>query len=148
MNRPQVTIYTDGSWRTKFKKGAWAALIVSGPYWQIIGDNNSQTTISRMEMTAVIMGLKSLTMPCNVTVISDSTLVVNTINNWLNKWEYNNYKTSRGNDVANMDLVLELSELKKIHIINAMWIKSHTNKKDINSLGNNVVDTLAQSLSM
>lgn len=147
MNMPYVTIYTDGSWRHKQNKGGWAALIVCGPFWQIIADGESNTTIPRMELKSVIMALSTLTMSCNVTIISDSTLIVNIINNWLGKWESNGFKTVKKEPVANQDLLIELSSLKQKHIVSAIWVRAHTKSKDINSLGNAVVDEFAQILT-
>lgn len=147
MHKPYVTIYTDGSFRRKKQRGGWAAMIISGPYWQVIGDDEDNTTVNRMELTAVIKALAQLTMPCMVTVISDSKLTVNTINDWLDRWQYNGYKTAKGDPVANQDLLHELANYKAYHNIEAIWVRSHTKKVDMNSLGNAVVDEFAQILS-
>ena len=54
-----------------------------------------------MELTSVIKGLQLLSMPCKVTVISDSQLIVNTINLWLDRWVSNGWKTYKGASVMN-----------------------------------------------
>jgi len=147
MDKPYVTIYTDGSWRNTTKKGGWAALIVSGPYWKVISDTTINTTVPRMELTSVIKGLQMLSMPCRVIIISDSQLTVNTINVWLDKWLLNGFKTYKGNSVLNQDLLMVLHELKQIHQIEAVWVRAHTKNKNLDSLGNAVVDEFAQMQS-
>jgi|BioPla2DNA2_1021312.scaffolds.fasta_scaffold60377_2 ribonuclease HI len=146
MNKPYVTIYTDGSLRKK-KKGGWAALITCGPYWHVIADKDVNTTINRMELTAVIMALRMLNTPCIVTIVSDSQLTVNTINTWLDKWQLNGFMSSKKQPVANQDLLVQLAQLKEHHDVAAVWVRSHTKKTDMNSLGNAVVDEFAQILT-
>ena len=144
MQKPKVTIYTDGSWRSTTKMGGWASLIVSGPYWKIVSDKCTPTTVPRMELTSVIAGLEQLTVPCDVTVVSDSQLVVNTMNQWIHRWVKNGYRTSKKAPVLNQDLLVKLYEYMQIHTVNAVWIKAHTNNTDLHSLGNAVVDEFAQ----
>ena len=97
-----------------------------------------------MELTSVIKGLQLLSMPCKVTVISDSQLIVNTINLWLDRWASNGWKTSKGAPVMNQDLLTTLYQLKQVHMVDAVWVRAHTKNKDIDSLGNAVVDEFAQ----
>lgn len=56
--QPKITIYTDGSYRGKLRSGGYAALILDryGNY-MLVGDGMMDTTISRMELSAVIAGL-------------------------------------------------------------------------------------------
>lgn len=147
MNKPSVTIYSDGSWRAKKQIGAWAALMVCGPHWKVVADYAYNTTISRMELSSVINALKILTIPCNVTIVSDSKLIVNTINEWLHKWENNGFLTANRKPVANQDLLFQLSELSRVHNVEAVWVKAHTKRTNIESLGNAVVDEFAQMLT-
>lgn len=147
MSRPNVTIYTDGSWRRHRNLGAWAALMVCGNQWQIIADTVPRTTISRMELSSIINALQHLIVPCNVTIISDSQYAVKIINEWLSRWEINGFITANNTPVANQDLLTQLSQLAKIHFISAAWVKSHTKNKDVISLGNAVVDEFAQCLT-
>lgn len=144
MQNPKVTIYTDGSWRSTTSMGGWATLIVSGSYWKVISGNCKDTTVPRMEFSAVIAGLEQLTTRCDVTVISDSQLVVKTMNNWIHRWVKNGFKTSKGRPVVNQDLIIRLYEYMQLHTINAIWVRAHTTRTDLNSLGNAVVDEFAQ----
>lgn len=142
--RKTVELYTDGSWKDKLQAGGWAALLVYWPHWKLVTEGAHDTTISRMELYAVIHGLEELTEPCNVLVIADSRLVVNTINMWIYNWKKHNWRTKGGSPVANLDLVQRLYALMKTHNVKAEWVKAHTFRKDNRSNANRVCDYYAQ----
>ena len=80
---------------------------------------------------------------------SDSAYVVNTINNgWLTKWQLNNWKTTKGDDVKNKDLWKELAliwhKMHKQNIkITIIKIKGHSG-----NTFNEMVDALAKEQAM
>ena len=79
-----------------------------------------------MELTAVIMGLKKLRFPCEVTVVSDSKYVCDAINqHWLETWVRKKWKKADNKPVLNVDLWEKLNELMKIHKVRFEWIKGH-----------------------
>ena len=47
-------------------------------------------------------------------------------NNWLKKWQKNNWRTSDRKDVLNKDLWERLIELSKIHQIEWQWVRGHS----------------------
>ena len=145
VRRKTIHIYTDGSWLNRKQAGGWSALMVCGNQWQIIYDGQLQTTINRMELSAVLYALKTLTESCNVEIYADSSLTVNTINKWIFGWEKNGFKTKEDKPVANQDLLQELLPLLHLHRVHANWIKAHTKRTDVNSLGNAVVDVFARA---
>jgi ribonuclease HI len=55
--------------------------------------------------------------------------------------------SSKKQPVANQDLLVQLAQLKEHHDVAAVWVRSHTKKTDMNSLGNAVVDEFAQILT-
>ena len=65
-------------------------------------------------------------------VYSDSAYVINSINNnWIERWRLNNWKTSKGNDVKNVELWMEclklLSQIKRMGIkITFIKVKGHS----------------------
>jgi ribonuclease HI len=83
----QITIYTDGACdiHADNKPGGWAAILVAaddnGKFLKetVLSGGQEMTTNNQMELTAVIEGLKSLTNPATVTVVSDSKYVINTV---------------------------------------------------------------------
>lgn len=92
-----------------------------------------------MELTAVIRGLEALKEPCIVNIYSDSAYVVNAFTkNWIDNWIKNNWVTASKNRVANKELWEELIKLSKIHKLNFIKVKGHSN-----NLNNERCDTLA-----
>lgn len=76
-------IYTDGSLKgTTTKRGGYSAIICdeSENIIQEIYGGFINTTSNRMELKGVLEGLKCIKEPSEITVISDSQYVVNTIN--------------------------------------------------------------------
>ena len=70
-----VTIYTDGSVATNPGIGGWAAVLIDEKTLkekEISGTHLEETTNNRMEMTAAIEALKSLTCKCKVVIHTDS----------------------------------------------------------------------------
>lgn len=144
MTRPNITIYTDGSYKSKTHNGGWACLIVAWPFWTVLSGGAPETTIIRMELLAVIRSLEFLSVPSNVTVVSDNMYVVNCINKWVFDWRMNRWRTSKNTPVENYDLIRALDMQLDRHVVQAMWVKSHTNKRGVHYLGNNCVDWFAQ----
>lgn len=83
------------------------------------------TTNNRMELTAVIEGLKALKSPCDVTIYSDSQYVCKAFNNnWISHWVLKNFR-----NVKNVDLWQELLNYTKIHKVTFKWVKGHSGNK-------------------
>ena len=84
------------------------------------------TTNNRMELMAVISGLEALREPCEVTLTSDSTYVINSITKkWLDGWEKKNWVKSGNTPVPNADLWKRLIEAMKPHTIEWVWVRGH-----------------------
>ena len=89
------------------------------------------TTNNRMELRAVIQGLKALREPCAVTVSTDSQYVQRGITQWLPAWKQRGWKKKRGGDpVMNQDLWMELDQLARKHAIHWQWVKGHAEDED------------------
>lgn len=74
-----VTIYTDGSAPDNAKghgRGGWCAILVSGDHEKVLSGPLDNTTNNLAELTAVLEAFKALRFPCNVTVVTDSKLVI------------------------------------------------------------------------
>lgn len=145
MKKLNVLMYTDGSYFKDGDAGGWATYIEIGDKITTLSGSQLQTTNNRMEITAVIEGLKVLTIPCRVVVYSDSQYVVNSIaKGWLKRWAKQGWVTSswKGNQttpVKNSDLFKELLELIKIHTVQMVWVKAHATDER-----NNRVDEMAK----
>jgi len=124
-----LKIYTDGACSGNPGVGGWAALLLYGTAKKEISGFDPDTTNNRMELLAVIEGLKAVKPKPNlkVEVYSDSAYLVNAVNqNWLTNWQNNNWRTSDKKDVKNKDLWLELIELNNRLSPTYIKVKGHS----------------------
>lgn len=135
----KVTIYTDGACTPNPGIGGWAAILLYTKNKQkkeleIVG-RVEETTNNRMEMTAVLEGLKKLKRPCIVTIYSDSKYVLGGLgtwkkgkplkSGWIINWQRNNWKRRDG-PVLNRDLWEALyDEVIKHGEITTKFVKGH-----------------------
>ncbi len=89
------------------------------------GSDSGPTTNNRMELTAPIRALESLTRPSAVRIYTDSTYVRDGITAWLPKWRANGWLTSKKEPVKNADLWQELAAACAPHEIEWKWVKGH-----------------------
>jgi ribonuclease HI len=122
--KKSVIIYTDGGCDPNPGPGAWAALIqIDGARTEISGVE-PDTTNNRMELTAAIEALKSLSEPANVKVFTDSQYLQRGIEEWMPKWLAKNWRGSSG-PVANQDLWKSLLAAMKPHEVKWEWVRGH-----------------------
>lgn len=122
----QVSIFTDGSCSGNPGPGGWCAILRCGNHEKEISGGSSDTTNNRMELTAVIEGLKALKKPCSVTVTSDSKYVCDAVlKGWIYSWKKKGWKKSDGKPALNAELWEELLKLLAVHDVQFNWIKGH-----------------------
>ena len=135
----EVTIYTDGACSGNPGRGGWASILMAGGAKKELSGGEPDTTNNRMELMAVIQGLRALKRPCKVDIYSDSAYVVNAFEqNWLEKWTRNGWKNSAKAEVANSDLWKELLSLTTMHNVTFHKVKGHADNEF-----NNRCDVLA-----
>lgn len=83
------------------------------------------TTNNRMELQAVIEGLRALTKPSLIDLTSDSQYVLNGLKEWMDNWKRRGWKTASKQPVKNQDLWEELDVLRATHSIRFHWIRGH-----------------------
>src|SRR5690554_3265154 len=111
-----VTLYTDGACSGNPGPGGWAALLQFGAQEKTLKGAEPETTNNRMELTAVIEGLRALREPCRVTVHTDSAYIVNAFaEGWIEGWQRRGWKTAGKKPVKNRDLWEELLRLMNRH---------------------------------
>lgn len=126
MNLTTVKLYTDGACSGNPGVGAWAAILVYGTAEKELVRAYDHTTNNRMELTAVIEGLRALNRPCRVEVYSDSAYVVNAINqNWLVNWKKKNWLNAAKQPVSNQDLWQALDEQLSRHEVSFHKVPGH-----------------------
>lgn len=116
-----VDIYTDGACRGNPGPGGWGAILVYGTREKELSGGDPNTTNNRMELLAAISALEALTEPCNVTLTSDSTYLVQAIQEgWLGNWRKKAFQK-----VKNPDLWMRLDPLLTRHDVTFVWVRGH-----------------------
>ena len=140
----QVTLYTDGACSGNPGPGGWACILIYGRHQKELSGGEAKTTNNRMELTAVIEGLKALKMPCQVALYTDSRYIVDALEKgWALSWRTRGWIKSDKKPALNSDLWAELLSLCEVHQVTPHWVKGHAS----NSF-NNRCDQLAVSESM
>lgn len=135
----KVTIYTDGACSGNPGVGGWGAVLMYFGHEKRISAATDNTTNNRMELTAVIEGLKNLKEPCEVDVYSDSAYTVNAFEKgWIYDWARSNWVKGDNKPLLNSDLWQELYSLSKTHKLNFIKVKGHADNEY-----NNICDKLA-----
>ena len=120
-----LLIYTDGACKGNPGIGGWGVLMCYGEHRKTLNGAEAMTTNNRMELTAVIEGLKSLKRRCQVVICTDSQYVKNGMQSWIYGWKKNGWKTSAKQPVKNEDLWRELDRLAAAHNVSWKWVKGH-----------------------
>jgi ribonuclease HI len=140
MEKKNIIIYTDGACSGNPGKGGWGALLMYGTSTKEISGYSPATTNNRMELSAAIEALESLREPCRVKLHSDSSYLVNALNEgWLKRWTVNNWKTAAKKNVENVDLWKKILKLITIHDVTFHKVKGHSDNPY-----NNRCDALAR----
>ena len=137
----KVTIYTDGACSGNPGPGGWGAILMYNGKKKEISGGQKDTTNNIMELTAVIESLKALKFSCEVDLYSDSSYVINGFKQcWIYNLMKNNWKTSNNQPVKNKEIWEELYNLTKIHKVNFIKVKGHSDNEF-----NNRCDELARN---
>ena len=122
----QVEIFTDGACSGNPGPGGWGTVLRFGAHEKELSGGEANTTNNRMELTAVIEGLKALKEPCLVTLTTDSKYVCDSITkNWVYGWKKRGWKKSDGKPALNVDLWEQLLPLLERHKVTFVWVKGH-----------------------
>jgi ribonuclease HI len=135
----RVTLFTDGACSGNPGPGGWGVLMIYGGARKTLNGGEAQTTNNRMELTAAIQALESLTRPCAVDLYTDSQYVRQGITQWMHGWKRNGWKTADKKPVKNADLWQRLDDVVKRHTVEFHWVKGHAGHPE-----NEEVDQLAR----
>ena len=131
-------MYTDGACKGNPGIGGWGVYVLRENDEIDLNGFDINTTNNKMELTAVIEGLKTLQNKSEVTIVTDSQYVKNGINQWIHKWKKNGWKTASKKPVKNKDLWKQLDYLVGEHMCNWEWVRGHSGDP-----GNERADLLA-----
>jgi len=122
----EIHLYTDGAARGNPGPGGYG-IVLEWPeknYRKEFSEGFKHTTNNRMELLAVIEGLKKLNeSPLKVKVYTDSKYVADAfVKNWVFGWEKKGFK-----DRKNTDLWVTLLKEYRKHEVSFHWVKGHNN---------------------
>ncbi|MEJ2078411.1 MAG: ribonuclease HI [Acidobacteriota bacterium] len=126
----EVTLYSDGACSGNPGPGGWAFVLRHEPSGKVLESSGAEryTTNNRMELQAVIQGLKALKRPTRVHIVTDSAYVKNGLESWMPAWKARNWKrkTSDGlKPVKNVELWQELDRLLQDHCASFEHVRGH-----------------------
>ena len=120
-DRP-ILIYTDGASTGNPGPGGYGIILQYGPHRKEISQGFRLTTNNRMELLAVIEGLRAIKKPgIPVEVYSDSKYVVDSVSKgWVFNWARTGFKGKK-----NADLWKDFLALYPIHKPRFHWVRGH-----------------------
>jgi ribonuclease HI len=123
---PEVTIVPDGAVSGNPGPGGWGVILLSGPHRKELSGGEPDTTNNRMELRAVLEGLRALNRPARVHVLSDSAYLVRAHRDgWLERWQANGWRTAAKKPVENRDLWEALIRAEQPHQVSFELVKGH-----------------------
>lgn len=148
MSEPQIVVFTDGAAKRNPGPGGWGAVVVTpGGRVTELGGGAALTTNNKMELTGAIQALTRLqTTSGPVAVYTDSTYVIQGIEQWVHNWRRRGWKTATGGEVMNRELWEALSRLTAARAPRSIawhYVRGHTGIP-----GNERVDEIADAFAV
>lgn len=129
----KIILYTDGACSGNPGIGGWGNILEYNGTTKEMSGLDLNTTNNKMELLAVIEGLKALKEPCAVDVYSDSAYVVNAfLQDWITPWQLNGWKNANKKPVKNVELWQELISLCQKHKVTWHKVKGHADNEKNN----------------
>ena len=127
--------YTDGACSGNPGPGGWGALLVAKDGETVVKERElkggaADTTNNRMELTAAIEALTSLSRQTAITIVTDSSYVKDGLTKWIHGWKRNGWKTAAKKPVKNEDLWRALDEAVASHDVSWEWVKGHAGHEE------------------
>ena len=121
----QIRLTTDGACIGNPGPGGWAFVLRYKDRLREGSGAESKTTNNRMELRAVIEGLRALNERCAVLVRTDSKYVKEGMTNWIHAWKSEDWIRTK-----NRALWQEVDRLQRLHKVSCKWVKGHANDQD------------------
>ncbi len=148
MSEQPIVVFTDGASKRNPGPGGWGVVIVT-PEGHVteLGGGAPLTTNNKMELTGAIEALTRLEDTSGpLAVYTDSTYVIQGIEQWVHNWRRRGWKTATGGEVMNRDLWEALSGLTAARPPRSIawhYVRGHTGIP-----GNERVDEIADAFAV
>jgi ribonuclease HI len=140
----KITIFTDGACSGNHGPGGYGAILRYNHHEKELSGGFRNTTNNRMELMAAIAALESLKEPCEVTIVTDSQYLVNSVEKgWVYGWKSKGWRKTGNKPVLNIDLWEQMLKLLGRHKVSFRWIRGHAGHAE-----NERCDRLAVEASM
>ncbi|MDY0040364.1 MAG: ribonuclease HI [Desulforhabdus sp.] len=143
----KVELFTDGACSGNPGPGGWGAILRYKNVEKKLSGYEPSTTNNRMELTAVVEGLRALKEPCSLIIYTDSRYLKDGITSWIHKWKKNGWKTSGKTPVKNKDLWEALEAASEQHSIEWRWIRGHAGHPENEKADRMARDAISKGLS-
>lgn len=128
---PKTGVFTDGAAEGNPGPGGWGAVLVVDD--EIIAEEHGSephTTNNRMELTAMIAGLRMVPTEAEIDVYTDSQLILNILTEWAPGWKERGWRKRSSGPIANLELVKEAYELyRQRPRVSIRWIPAHSGNR-------------------
>ena len=153
MDNNVINLWTDGGFRSSTNISGWA-------YAGYVGDDTKSPitnkgaaegyTNQQMEMTAVIKALDSIPFEMleeySIKIYTDSAYICNCFKDkWWAKWIMNDWKNSKGKDVANKEYWECIIDFYNSYDIEFVKVRGHSNN-EMNNLADKLVNLAMDKL--
>jgi ribonuclease HI len=125
MSSEKIELYTDGACSGNPGPGGWGVILRMGAHEKELFGGEAVTTNNRMELMAVIEGLRALKRPVQAEIYTDSQYVMKGMNEWIKGWKARGWKTASKEPVKNVDLWQALDTECARHELKWHWVKGH-----------------------
>jgi ribonuclease HI len=142
-------LYTDGACRGNPGPGSYAYIVqdCEAKIVKQFADYSDHTTNNKMELKAIIEGLKSLKDTIGpmheVYIYTDSKYAVDGMKSWVAGWKKRGWKKADKKAPENLDLWKELDSLTSMAHLHFNWVKGHSGHPQneyVDNLANIVLD--------
>jgi ribonuclease HI len=148
MSEAQIVVFTDGASKRNPGPGGWGVVIVT-PDGHVteLGGGAALTTNNKMELTGAIAALTRLRGTSGpIAVFTDSTYVIQGIEQWVHNWRRRGWTTAAGGEVMNRELweaLWALASARPPRSIAWHYVRGHTGIP-----GNERVDAIADAFAV
>ncbi len=115
-----VHLFAAGTCNAQTGEGGWGAVLRLGQHKKLFQERVTETSANRMQIAAVVEGLRKLKRPSAVAIYTPSDYVRDGATKWIAGWRERNWRTKDKKPVEHRDLWEELDRLCTEHGV--QWI--------------------------